>query len=50
MDYDACNHKKLNQFQAEARRWKADDKAPNQSSAKKKQRTQPAKRKKKRKG
>jgi hypothetical protein len=47
MDWDTCNHKKLNQFQAEAKRWKTDDQAPNSNVDKKKQRTQPAKRKKK---
>jgi hypothetical protein len=47
MDFDTCNHKKLNQFQAEAQRWKTGDKKPNERSVKKGQKTQPAKRKKK---
>lgn len=47
MDWDTCNHKKLNQFQSEAKRWKADDQAANSNAEKKKKRTQPAKRKKK---
>jgi len=47
MDWDTCNHKKLNQFQAEARRWQSTGaKGPAQSAGKKGQRTQPAKRKK----
>lgn len=47
MDWDTCNHKKLNQFQAEAKRWKTQDKDSAQSTAKKGKRTQPQKRKKK---
>lgn len=47
MDWDTCNHKKLNQFQTEARRWKTSDaQSPTKSVEKKGQRSQPAKRKK----
>ncbi len=47
MDWDKCNHLKLNQFQTEAKRWKvsSQDQAP--SAPKKGQRTQSPKRKKK---
>ena len=47
MDYDSCNHKKLNQFQAEARLWQSGDRKPKPSAPKKGLKTQPAKRKKK---
>ena len=47
MDWDTCNHKKLNQFQSEAKRVKAYDQAAKANAEKKKKRTQPAKRKKK---
>jgi len=47
MDYDSCNHKKLNQFTAEARRWKTGDKPQNEAAPKRGSKVQPAKRKKK---
>ncbi len=47
MDWDRCNHKKIDQFQAEARRWKSNDgKSTVKSAGKKGLRTQPSKRKK----
>ena len=50
MDWNACNFKKIDQFKAEARRWKAGDKEPGKAPTTKGNRTQPAKRKKKKKG
>lgn len=47
MDWDTCNHKKINQFTAEARRWQAGDKEAKPKTTAKGQRTQPNKRKKK---
>ena len=47
MDWDTCNHKKLNQFQAEAKRWKNQKASASPESSKKGGRTQPPKRKKK---
>lgn len=47
MDWDNCNHKKLNQFKAEAKRWQNQEPAANAQSKKKNARTQPPKRKKK---
>ena len=47
MDYNTCNHKQLNQFQAEARRWATNDKSSTSGPTKRGQRQQPAKRKKK---
>ncbi|MGB0258513.1 MAG: hypothetical protein ACPGES_07680 [Coraliomargarita sp.] len=47
MDWDKCNHLKLNQFQSEAKRWKASGKDQAKASAKKGKRTQAPKRKKK---
>jgi hypothetical protein len=49
MDWDACNHKKLNQFHKEAQRWKSDETLPKPNAAKRKKRTQVSKRAKKRK-
>lgn len=46
MDWDTCNHKKLNQFTTEARRWQSGDKETKPKAAKG-QRSQPNKRKKK---
>jgi hypothetical protein len=50
MDFNACNFKKINQFKAEARRWKPGDKEQNPPAASKGRKVQPAKRKKKSKG
>lgn len=47
MDWDSCNHKKLNEFTSEARRWKAADKEAKPKAEVKGQRTQPQKRKRK---
>lgn len=47
MDWDTCNHKKINQRKSEAKRWLADKQTPKPGAAKKRNRTQPAKRKKK---
>jgi len=46
MDWDTCNHKKLNQFQVEAKRWKQQTSSNTPTTHKKGQRTQPTKRKK----
>ena len=46
MDWDNCNHKKINQRNVEAKRWLADDKQPNKRVAKKGANVQPSKRKK----
>jgi hypothetical protein len=46
MDFNTCNHKKLNQFQSEAKRWKAGDKESKAKPAKRGLKTQPPKRKK----
>jgi hypothetical protein len=50
MDFNACNFKKINQFQAEARRWKAGVSEEKQSSVTRGKNIQPAKRKKKKRG
>ena len=50
MEWNACNFKKINQFKAEARRWKPGDKEQEKDLTTKGNRTQPAKRKKKKKG
>ena len=50
MDWDTCNHKKLNQRLAEAKRWNAGDPQTNASNAKRGKKVQPKKRKKKRTG
>jgi hypothetical protein len=47
MDWDTCNHKKLNQRLAEAKRWNAGDPQTNASNAKRGKKVQPKKRKKK---
>jgi hypothetical protein len=47
MDWDTCNHKKLNQFQSEAKRWKAASQQPMERPSKRGAKIQPAKRKKK---
>jgi hypothetical protein len=47
MDWDTCNHRKLNQRNSEAKRWLADEQTPKPNEAKRRKRTQPAKRKKK---
>ena len=47
MDWDTCNHKKINQRQSEAKRWNVGDKKPNEGPAKRGKKVQPAKRKKK---
>ncbi|MFT4901775.1 MAG: hypothetical protein ACI81V_001050 [Lentimonas sp.] len=50
MDFNACNFKKINQFKAEARRWKPGEQGQDQAAVSKGKRTQPMKRKKKKKG
>jgi hypothetical protein len=47
MDWDTCNHKKLNQRLSEAKRWNAGDPQPNTSKVKRGKKVQPTKRKKK---
>jgi hypothetical protein len=47
MDWDTCNHKKLNQRLSEAKRWNAGDPQPNASKVKRGKKVQPTKRKKK---
>ena len=47
MDWDTCNHKKINQLQSEAKRWNLADREPTESTAKRGKKVQPAKRKKK---
>jgi hypothetical protein len=49
MDWDKCNHKKINQFQKEAQRWNTDKATPNSKTAQQKKRKQPTKRAKQRK-
>jgi hypothetical protein len=46
MDWDTCNHKKLNQRLSEAKRWNAGDPQPNTSKVKRGKKVQPTKRKK----
>lgn len=47
MDFNTCNHKKLNQFQAEARLWQTKKPQPGADTSKRGPKAQPAKRKKK---
>ncbi|MBT4757052.1 MAG: hypothetical protein HOO08_01515 [Opitutae bacterium] len=47
MDWDTCNHKKLNQRLAEAKRWNTGAPQTNTSKPKKGKKVQPTKRKKK---
>ncbi len=47
MEWDKCNHLKLNQFTSEAKRWKASGTGEPKVSIKKGKRTQTPKRKKK---
>ena len=47
MDFNAANFKKINQFNAEARRWNPGGKKENPPAAGKGRKVQPAKRKKK---
>lgn len=49
MDWDKCNHQRINQFGAEARRWATSDKKSSKNATRKGVKTQPAKRKKSRK-
>jgi hypothetical protein len=47
MDFDRCNHKKLNQFSSEARRWNNGSQESTENNSKRGRNIQPAKRKKK---
>jgi hypothetical protein len=47
MDWDTCNHKKINQRLSEAKRWNLGDQQTSTGSAKRGKKVQPTKRKKK---